>query len=133
MEESSSDSDSDSDDEEEAKPAAAKESSSSSSSDSSSDAEEPKETEVAPVVEQKKTNTPFQRVKADEKYTLPMAMRDNSFNADVQGRGTTWGQKAHNDLIVTRGKGFRHEKTKKKRGTYRGGTLSMEVRSIKFE
>ena len=30
-----------------------------------------------------------------------------------------WGQKAHDVLKHTRGKGFRHEKTKRKRGGYR--------------
>lgn len=33
---------------------------------------------------------------------------------------------------AVQGKGFRHEKTKKKRGTYRGGALETGVRSIKF-
>lgn len=45
----------------------------------------------------------------------------------------SYGFKAHQDLIVTRGKGFRHEKTKKKRGSYRGGTIDTGVHSIKFE
>lgn len=50
------------------------------------------------------------------------------FNA----RGS-WGEKANHDLKHTRGKSFRHEKTKKKRGSYRGGTIDMSVNSIKFE
>jgi hypothetical protein len=79
-----------------------------------------------------RTNTPFQRIDPNLKLSLMPEMQDNSFDADAQGRGTSWGQKAHEDLIVTRGKGFRHEKTKKKRGTYRGGQLTMEVRSVKF-
>jgi len=44
-----------------------------------------------------------------------------------------YGAKASADLIVTRGKGFRHEKTKKKRGSYRGGTINTGVASIKFD
>lgn len=36
------------------------------------------------------------------------------------------------DLIVTRGKGFRAEKTKKKRGSYRGGQIDFQSNSIKF-
>lgn len=32
-----------------------------------------------------------------------------------------------------RGKDFRHEKTKKKRGTYRGGAIDNAVNSFKFE
>ncbi|KAJ3125739.1 hypothetical protein HK098_008261 [Nowakowskiella sp. JEL0407] len=39
------------------------------------------------------------------------------------GATNSWGYKANKDLIVTRGKGFRTEKNKKKRGSYRGGTI----------
>lgn len=36
--------------------------------------------------------------------------------------------------MQTRGKGFRHEKTKKKRGSYRGGKIDTNATfSIKFE
>jgi len=31
------------------------------------------------------------------------------------------------------GKSFRHEKTKKKRGSYRGGSINTGVNSIKFD
>lgn len=34
-----------------------------------------------------------------------------------------WGASAQAKLVTTQGKSFRHEKTKKKRGSYRGGTL----------
>ena len=40
---------------------------------------------------------------------------------------------ASQDLIVTKGKSFRHEKTKKKRGSYKGGPINMGVASIKFD
>jgi hypothetical protein len=46
--------------------------------------------------------------------------------------GTGWGHKANLTLIQVKGKGFRHEKTKKKRGSYRGGQLPMGVKSLKF-
>ena len=36
-------------------------------------------------------------------------------------------------LRNVRGKDFRHEKTKKKRGSYRGGSIDNSVRSIKFD
>ena len=45
----------------------------------------------------------------------------------------SWGEKANLDLKHTRGKSFRHEKTKKKRGSYRGGVIDMSVHSIKFD
>lgn len=44
-----------------------------------------------------------------------------------------WGQKANDVLKFTKGKSFRHEKTKKKRGSYRGGAISTTVNSIKFD
>lgn len=44
-----------------------------------------------------------------------------------------WGAKASNTLIQVRGKDFRREKTKKKRGNYNGGRISMEVRSTTFD
>ncbi len=37
------------------------------------------------------------------------------------------------DLIKTRGKSFRQEKSKKKRGSYRGGKIDTNVCSIKFD
>lgn len=44
-----------------------------------------------------------------------------------------WGQKANDVLKFTKGKSFRHEKTKKKRGSYRGGAISTTINSIKFD
>jgi hypothetical protein len=41
------------------------------------------------------------------------------------GPSNDYGQRAHNDLIVTRGAGFRKEKNKKKRGSYRGGEITV--------
>jgi hypothetical protein len=38
-----------------------------------------------------------------------------------------YGAKASADLIVTRGDGFRKEKNKKKRGSYRGGEITVRV------
>ena len=50
-----------------------------------------------------------------------------------KGASGSWGEKANKDLIVTRGKGFKHEKTKKKRGSYQGGQIDTGVHSIKFD
>ena len=36
-----------------------------------------------------------------------------------------YGERAARDLIVTRGAGFRKEKNKKKRGSYRGGDITV--------
>ena len=48
------------------------------------------------------------------------------------GAENSYGLKAHNDLIKTRGKGFTKEKNKKKRGSYKGGQIDMETYSVKF-
>lgn len=51
-----------------------------------------------------------------------------------KGAKGSWGEKANDILKHTRGKSFRHEKTKKKRGNYKGGAIdSVGVHSIKFE
>jgi nucleolin len=51
----------------------------------------------------------------------------------VRNARGSWGEKANDVLKFTRGKQFRHEKTKKKRGNYRGGAIDTSVNSIKFE
>ncbi|KAL1672177.1 SRP40, C-terminal domain-containing protein, partial [Schizophyllum commune] len=74
------------------------------------------------------TNTPFQRIDPTKFSGL---VADNRF----ESRGASmsdYGARAHQDLIVTRGAGFRKEKNKKKRGSYRGGEITMESHSIKF-
>lgn len=59
-------------------------------------------------------------------------LADNSFDAKLGSNGD-WGQKANDVLRFTKGKSFRHEKTKKKRGSYRGGAISTTINSIKFD
>ena len=45
-----------------------------------------------------------------------------------------WGFKAQQVLGAVRGKDFRHEKTKKKRGSYRGGSIDPNATfSFKYE
>ena len=44
-----------------------------------------------------------------------------------------YGAKASKVLVAVRGKDFRHEKTKKKRGSYRGGTITLGSNSFKYE
>lgn len=76
--------------------------------------------------------TPFRRV-ISENVRIDPRLKDNSFEAKQGARGS-WGERANDSLKYTRGKGFRHEKTKKKRGSYRGGNIdSHSVHSIKFD
>ena len=63
------------------------------------------------------------------KDQLPEKLRDNSYRVDAD----PWGHKAYQDLSKVQGRNFRHEKTKKKRGSYGGGQISKAVNSIKFD
>ena len=72
----------------------------------------------------------FQRVKADE-WIGKKGSWNNTYEATFGAGG--WGFKAQQILGQVRGKDFRHEKTKKKRGTYRGGSIDPTARfSYKF-
>ncbi|CAB4429724.1 unnamed protein product [Rhizophagus irregularis] len=71
------------------------------------------------------------RINPKEVEFLDERLKDNSFLAK-DGAIDSYGYKAHNDLFATRGKDFRAQKTKKKRGSYRGGKIDFESHSIKF-
>ncbi|GMH32748.1 hypothetical protein BSKO_00582 [Bryopsis sp. KO-2023] len=73
----------------------------------------------------------FRRVQANDWLDKKGAL-DNSYEATFGNEG--WGAKAQEVLGKVRGKDFRHEKTKKKRGSYRGGVInSNAVNSTKFD
>ncbi len=74
--------------------------------------------------------TPFRRV--GNEIAVDPRLEDNSFEAKGGSRGS-WGEKANRDLKFTKGRSFRHEKTKKKRGSYKGGAIDTQVYSIKFD
>merc|ERR1712179_577787 len=95
---------------------------------SDSGIEEDKKNAADKFAPKRKSNTPFRRVVAEEIEVDPR-LADNSANSSFD----TWGAKATQDLIVTKGKSFRHEKTKKKRGSYKGGPINMGVASFKFD
>ncbi|PXF41939.1 Nucleolar and coiled-body phosphoprotein 1 [Gracilariopsis chorda] len=71
---------------------------------------------------------PFKRVKVEDVVFKDDRLKDNTFFS----KRDTFGSRAHRDLVVTKGKGFRKEKTKKKRLNHHGGRLSLEVNSFKF-
>ncbi|KAK5111518.1 hypothetical protein LTR62_004813 [Meristemomyces frigidus] len=73
----------------------------------------------------KKQNVPFSRIPKDT-YVDPK-FADNSYVS------YDYADRAHRDLIVTKGKGFTKEKNKKKRGAYRGGAIDFTPKGIKFE
>ncbi|KAI7902593.1 SRP40, C-terminal domain-containing protein [Cokeromyces recurvatus] len=81
----------------------------------------------------RKQGTPFQRVKPEEVEFLDDRLKDNSYEAKGGSDVNSYGWKASQDLIKVRGDRFRAEKNKKKRGSYRGGQITFESHSIKFE
>lgn len=80
---------------------------------------------------EKRASSPFRRIR-EEEIKVDARVADNSFDAK-RGAAGDWGERANEVLKFTKGKSFRHEKTKKKRGSYRGGSISVQVNSIKFD
>ena len=59
-------------------------------------------------------------------------MEDNTYEGTFGTQG--YGYLANEKLKTVRGKDFRHEKTKKKRGSYRGGLIDTNVvNSVAFD
>ena len=111
-------------------------SSSSSSSASSAALPPPPPPPPAPPREKgaKRPNVPFSRVDATAAAALIKDERlaDNSYRGACGAAG--WGSKANDTLMKVKGDRFRHEKTKKKRGAYRGGTIDVnEDNTIRFD
>ncbi|XP_011620761.1 suppressor protein SRP40 isoform X2 [Amborella trichopoda] len=78
-----------------------------------------------------KTFKAFQRVKVEEVKFVDDRLQDNSYWGK-DGADSGYGAKAQEILGQVKGKDFRHEKTKKKRGSYRGGQIDLQSHSIKF-
>ncbi|EPS66824.1 hypothetical protein M569_07950, partial [Genlisea aurea] len=78
-----------------------------------------------------KTVIPFQRVRVEEVEFADERLQDNSYWAK-DGAEIGYGAKAQEVLGQVKGRDFRHEKTKKKRGSYRGGQIDLQSHSIKF-
>ena len=70
------------------------------------------------------SNTPFSRIKVDEVKFADERLKDNTFGSR-KAAANDYGAKASADLAVTRGASFRKEKNKKKRGSYRGGDITV--------
>ncbi|CAK8564079.1 unnamed protein product [Lathyrus sativus] len=82
-------------------------------------------------VEKKPAKAAFQRVQVDKIEFVDERLQDNSYWAK-DGAESGYGAKAEEILGQVRGRDFRHEKTKKKRGTYRGGVIDLHSHSVKF-
>ncbi|WVZ10945.1 hypothetical protein V8G54_015475 [Vigna mungo] len=80
---------------------------------------------------EKPVKTAFQRVQVDKIQFTDERLQDNSYWAK-DGAENGYGAKAAEILDQVRGRDFRHEKTKKKRGSYRGGQIDLQSHSVKF-
>eukprot|EP00916_Digyalum_oweni_P021943 GHVL01036351.1.p1 GENE.GHVL01036351.1~~GHVL01036351.1.p1 ORF type:complete len:122 (-),score=29.28 GHVL01036351.1:63-428(-) len=98
------------------------------------------EVEVVEVIEEKKDKQaiPFKRV--DDSILNDVAderLLNNTFDAKNMyggGDGDTWASKASRELLQVKGKEFRHEKSKKKRSSWKGcGEVDLGVNSIEFD
>jgi len=77
-----------------------------------------------------KKNAPFKRVTEEDAALLKSEFADNSFQSKG---GDLYGHKANEVLSKVKGDRFRHEKTKKKRGSYKGGPIDTNVNSVKYD
>lgn len=77
-------------------------------------------------------NSPYRRVRAEAVKVDPR-LADNSYEAKASVTGSNFGARANQVLKQVKGRDFRHEKTKKKRGTYSGGQIDMGVNSVRFD
>ena len=73
----------------------------------------------------KKENVPFSRIPKDQ--WVDPRLTSNAFVP------YDYAQKAHEALIVTKGKAFTKAKNKGKRGSYRGGIIDQTPKGIQFE
>lgn len=74
----------------------------------------------------------FKRVDAEVwSKEIIEGLEDNSYEKAFGVDG--YGAKASAVLMTVRGKAFQHEKTKKKRGSYRGGEITLASNSFKYD
>ncbi|EMR09946.1 hypothetical protein PNEG_01704 [Pneumocystis murina B123] len=80
-----------------------------------------------------KKNPSFSRIDKSKIEFAHECLKDNSYFGTYQEEWNEYGRKANKDLLVIKGKEFRAEKSKKKRGSYHGGKIDSNVsRSFKF-
>lgn len=76
--------------------------------------------------EPKPRAVPFTRISPNT--PIPASLASNAYQP------YDYAERAHQDLIITKGKGFTKEKNKKKRGSYRGGVIDVGPgRAIRFD
>jgi hypothetical protein len=110
---------------------ASEHSSATSSESSGSDSRSPSEFSKKPGLQ--KTNKKDEGAKQTPLAALSANAKEDSYISNKY-QNYDYAERAYKDLSVTRGKGFTKEKNKKKRGSYRGGTIDTAGgKSFKFE
>ncbi|CCJ29588.1 unnamed protein product [Pneumocystis jirovecii] len=85
------------------------------------------------VKEKPKKKSSFSRIDISKVEFAHNSLKDNSYAIAYKGEQDEYGTKANRDLIFTKGKEFRAEKSKKKKGSYHGGKINTNIsRSFKF-
>lgn len=81
----------------------------------------------------RKQGIPFKRVRPEEVTFAKEELKSNRF-LDKSGSAGSYGEKAFYELNSAKGRDFKHEKNKKKKGTYKGGRIdTTSVCSVKFD
>lgn len=70
----------------------------------------------------------FSRIDRSKISFEDRALQDNTY----KGAAGTWGEKASERLLQVRGKDFTKNKNKMKKGSYRGGSITLASGSYKF-
>lgn len=85
------------------------------------------------IKEVPKKNAFFSRIDKSKIEFAHECLKDNSYNTTYKGEYEDYGNRANRDFFATKGKEFRAEKSKKKRGSYHGGRIDANAsRSFKF-
>ena len=71
----------------------------------------------------------FSRIDRSKVNFENSVLQDNTY----KGAAGTWGEKASEKLLQVRGKDFTKNKNKMKRGSYKGGSITLASGSYKFE
>ncbi|KAG4304997.1 hypothetical protein PORY_001672 [Pneumocystis oryctolagi] len=84
-------------------------------------------------IEEQKKGEPFSRIDKSKVEFAGECFKDNSYAMAYKDESGEYGEKANRDLMAVKGKEFRTEKSKKKKGSYHGGRINANIsRSFKF-
>ncbi|KAG4301633.1 hypothetical protein PCK1_002118, partial [Pneumocystis canis] len=80
-----------------------------------------------------KKNPPYSKIDIPTIEFSHECLKDNSYATAYKNEQNKYGTRANRDLLSTKGKEFRMEKSKRKKGNYHGGKINTNIsRSFKF-